>query len=368
MGALDLVAAIAAAIIAASVLLLAHGRHGDDRGGPRAELVRYVGVAGLSALVCAVMNVLEIAGGGTVAAAVGNATHVFAPAMVWAAARRLNAREVVGAVSAGAGAILMLALTFVLSLDDATLVKTAGVAAFCVLAAAELRRAPLRGLVGSVVLAVTLGLYALFTVTRLAIAAVFGMHSEMWEAFATAQITAFVSAPVIALMGVGAVRLGRQLDDDPAPGTRAYDRGALRGEAVRLLADHGILTAVTVRLPEIELIRAAHTSEHADTVMSTLQDAVAAVVVDPAVRVGAVPDGAVGAPARDTVIALVPTPRAGDIDEEVRRAFTARLPRIGYDDTPDLLFTHHPVPDVAALSRLMDARRLRPSPLPFDDV
>ncbi|MEX0152143.1 hypothetical protein [Microbacterium sp. LMI1-1-1.1] len=358
MGVLDLVAAIAAAVIASSVLFLAHGRHGDDRGGPRAELVRYVGVSALSALVCAVMNALEILGGGTVAAAVGNATNVFAPAMVWALARRLNARAAIGVLSAGAAAILMLGVTFLIPLDEATLVKTAAIAAACLLAAWELRRRPLRDLVGSGVLATTLSLFAVFNLGRLVVAAAAGMYSDAWDAVASAQLTSIVSAVAIVLMGVGTVLMGRQLDDDPAPGTRAFDRGALRREAAELLRTHGRITAVTVRLPEIDLIRRAHNADRAETMMSAIVDAARE----------AEPRGAAGVPARDTVILLVPGERVGDVDEDVRRAFAARMPGIGYDDTPDLEFAHRRITDVAALSTLMEARRLRPSLREFDDA
>lgn len=356
MGVLDLVAAIAAAILAASVLFLAHGRHGDDRGGPRAELVRYFGVAALAALVCAVMNVLEIAGGGVVAAAVGNATNVFAPGMVWALARRLNARAAIGAVSAGAGAILMLALTFLVPLDDATLVKTAAIAAFALLAAVELRRPPVRAVAGTTLLAGSLAVYALFNAWRLVVAAVAGTDSALWANSASAQLTSIVSAGAIVMMGIGTVRMGRQLDDDPAPGTRAYDRGALRREGARLLSAHGSLTAVTIRVPEIDLIRAAHTSDTAETMIG----AVVAAARE------AVPHGATGVPARDTVVVLVPTDAADETDAAIREAFAARMPAIGYDDTPDLTFARRRVADESSLSTLIESRRLRPSVREFD--
>lgn len=358
MGVLDLVASIAAALIAVSVLFLAHGRHGDDRGGPRAELVRYVGVSALAAVVCAVMNVLEVLGGGPVAAAVGNATNIFAPAMVWALARRLNARVAIGLLSAGAGAILMLGVTFLIPLDDATLVKTAAIAAFCSLAAWELRRRPLRELAGSALLTATLALFAAFNVGRLVVATVAGMYSDAWHTLASAQLASIISAVVIVLMGVGTVRMGRQLDDDPAPGTRAFDRGALRRTGADLLRAHGQLTAVMIRVPEIELIRRAHNADRAESLVAALVDAARE----------AEPGGAAGIPARDTVVLLVPGPRAAEVDEDVRRAFAARMPGIGYDDTPDLAFTHRRVAEAGTLSTLLEARRLRPSLREFDDA
>ena len=134
---LDLLAAIAVASVTGAALFLAHGRHGDDRGGPRAELVRYLGVASIAALACAVANVSEVAGGGTFAAAVGNATNVVTVGLAWAGARRLNARRAIGAATTGAAGILMLGVTFMIPLDDATLLKTAGMAVFAALAAVE---------------------------------------------------------------------------------------------------------------------------------------------------------------------------------------------------------------------------------------
>lgn len=345
---LDLLAAIAASGIAVSVLFLAHRRGGDDRGGPRAELVRFAGVAALAAAVCGVMNVLEVVGGGTAAAAVGNATNVIAPAMMWAAARRLNGRNAIGTATAGAGAIVLLGVTFLIPLDDATLLKTAGIVVYSVLATVEFRRGPVSALAGARLMACALLMFALYNAGRLVVAAATGMDSPVWHGAASPEITSIVSAVVIALVGVGALRLGRVLDDDPAPGTRAYARGALRRDAARLLTEHGTLVAVAARLPEVDLIRAAHSSECAETLLMTLRDATRA----------AVETGAVGIPTRDTVVALVPVVDAANIDDTIREAFGARMAGTDYDDTPDVSFSHHRVRDLDALAPLLHERRL----------
>jgi len=351
MAVLDLIAAIAAAGVAVTVLFLAHGRHGDDRGGPRAELVRYFGAAALAALACAVLNILEEIGGGAFAAAVGNATNVFAPGLAWAGVRRLNARPAIGAVSAGAGAILMLAATFVLPLDDATLLKTAGIAAFAILAAVELRRRPVATIEGSCLMAWALGLFAAYNIGRLVVAAAMGMDSPLWRNAASSELTSVVSALAIVVVAAGAVQMGRQLDDDPAPGTRAHDRGALRRDAVQLLGGGAGMNAVVVRVPELDLIRAAHSSERAEQLLS----AVVAAARD------ALPGVAAGVPARDTVFLLLPADVDTDgVEQSVRAAFAELMPTIGYDDTPDLSFEHHRLADVDGVSLLMDSRRLRP--------
>jgi hypothetical protein len=144
MGAYDLLAAVAAAGIAVAAVVAVLGRGSVRRSGQRGDLVRYSAVSGASALVCAVMNILEANGGGVVAAAVGNATNVFAPAMLWAMARQLNGRREIGVVSAGAASLLILAITFVVTLDQGVLIKTAAIVVACVLLGVEVRRATLR--------------------------------------------------------------------------------------------------------------------------------------------------------------------------------------------------------------------------------
>lgn len=351
MALLDLVAAIAAAAVAVTVLFLAHGRHGDDRGGPRAELVRYFGAAALAALACAFLNVLEETGGGTFAAAVGNATNVLAPGLAWAGVRRLNARPAIGAISAGAGAILMLAATYVVSLDEAIILKTAAIAAFSALTAIEARRRPVDAIRGTVLLAAAMGAFAAFNIGRLLVAGAAGMDSALWEKFASAEITSVVSALAIMVVTAAAVQMGRQLDDDPAPGTRAHDRGALRREAASLLRAHARVDVFVVRLPELDLIRTAHSSDRAEQMLTSLVDAARA----------ALPGVATGMPARDTVFLLLPAGTdAAHVERSVSDVFAAAMPAIGYDDTPDLAFEHHRVEDVDGVSLLMESRRLRP--------
>ncbi|MCC4248564.1 hypothetical protein [Microbacterium testaceum] len=350
---LDLLAAIAAAAVAGAALFLAHGRHGDDRGGPRAELVRYMGVAALAALACSVANVAEIAGGGEFAAAVGNCTNVVAAGLAWAGARRLNARRAIGAATTGAVGILMLAVTFVVPLDDATLLKTAGLAVFAVLGAVEFGRRPVSELPGSRLLLLTLIAYGAYNLYRLLVAAATGMSSLLWQHTASTQITTIVSALAIVGMGFGAVRLGRRLDDDPAPGTRAHDRRNLRCAAEDLLASNRQLHVLVMRIPEIDLIRTAHNSARAEDMLTALMDATRQ----------ALPHAHAGVPARDTVIAIHAgaTPLS-DIERDVRRIFADQMPLIDYTDTPDLSFEHHTAHDVHDVSLLMESRRLRPSP------
>ncbi|MDI9891805.1 hypothetical protein [Microbacterium sp. IEGM 1404] len=348
---LDLLAAIAAASVAGAALFLAHGRHGDDRGGPRAELVRYMGVAAISALACSLANVAEVAGGGTFAAAVGNATNVVTVGLAWAGARRLNARRGIGAATTGAVGILMLAVTFVVPLDEATLIKTAGLVIFAALASVEFARRPLSDLSGTRVLVATLVVFGTFNLYRLVVGTVAGMSSALWQHTTSTQITTILSALAIVGMGFGSVRLGRQLDDDPSPGTRAHDRRSLRQAADDLLRAHGRVHVAVVRIPEIDLIRAAHSSGRAEEMITVLVDAAHE----------ALPGSAAGVPARDTVFVLHAgsTPRT-EVEAGVRRTFAGQMPLIDYTDTPDLTFEHHAVADVHDLSLLMESRRLRP--------
>ncbi|MFJ4037381.1 hypothetical protein ACIPVB_04805 [Microbacterium sp. NPDC090007] len=347
---LALLASILAAGVALTMLILAHGRPEDDRGGPRADMVRHFGMAAVAALACGGLNVLEAAGGGVGAAAAGNATNLLAAGLLWAGARRLNNRRAVGAVSTGAGAILMFGLTFLVPLDDATLLKTAGLVVFGALGALECARRPLGDLRAARLLSWTLSVYAVFNLVRLAAVAVFGTRVITSVGPVSAQATAAVSAVAIVLVSVGAVLLGRQLDDAPTPGTRAHDRGALRRQALRLRSAHATVRATLVRVPEIDLIRAAHSVERGDVILKTVAES-----LDDAL------DGAVtGMPVRDTVFAVAAaTLGTAEIEKSVRRYFARRMPSIDYDDVPDLWFEHHAITDVDDLSLLMESRSLR---------
>ncbi|WP_295789836.1 hypothetical protein [uncultured Microbacterium sp.] len=348
---LALLASILAAGVALTMLILAHGRPDDDRGGPRADMVRYLSLAAIAALVCGAMNGFETAGGGVGAAAGGNAANLLAPGLLWAGARRLNDRRAIGAVSTGAGAILMFGLTFLVPLEDATLLKTAGLVVFGSLAALECARRPLGDLKPARLMSWTLGVYAAFNLVRLAAWAIFGDDVLTSVGPLSAESTAAASAVAIVLVAVGAVLIGRQLDDAPAPGTRAHDRGALRQQAARLLSAGATVRATLVRVPEIDLIRAAHTVERGEVMLRTVAEALG----------DALPGTATGMPARDIVFSVAAASTdAGEVEKAVRRAFALRMPSIDYDDVPDLSFEHHLIMDVDDLSLLMESRRLRP--------
>jgi len=348
---LALLASIAAAGVALTMLFLTHGRPDDDRGGPRADMVRYFGMAAIAAMLCGAMNVIETAGGGVTAAAVGNATNIVSAGLLWAGLRRLNGRRAIGAVSTGAGGILLFGLTFLVPLNDATLLKTVGLVVFAALGALECARRPLGELRGARLLSWTLSLFAAYNLSRLAIAGAFGMAPLVGRGAVSAETTAAVSAVTIALVSVGAVWIGRQLDDDPAPGTRAHDRGLLRSGAAELLSAYPTVRATLLRVPEIDLIRAAHSSERAETILRTAADA----------GRDAVPGAVTGIPARDTIfIVAAASVDADAVQDDVRRVFAARMPSIDYDDVPDLSFEHYLIMNVDDLSLLMESRRLRP--------
>ncbi len=64
-----------------------------------------------------------------------------AAGMVWAGARHLNRRRTVGAVGIVASGIFLLGLTFLVSLEEATVLKTAGLIVFSSLGASSVRAA-----------------------------------------------------------------------------------------------------------------------------------------------------------------------------------------------------------------------------------
>lgn len=347
---LSLLSTIATAGVALTILFLAHGRLDDDRGGARAEMVRYFGIAAIAALLCGSMNALEAAGGGTAAAAGGNATNVMAAGLMWAGARRLNHRRTVGAIGIVAVSIFLLGLTFLVPLDEATLLKIAGLVVFAVLGALECARRPLGGMRGSRLLTWTLSLYAAYNASRLVAVAVSGTAVLTQPGALSAESTALVSAAAIALVSAGAVRIGRQLDDRPSPGTRAHDRGALRREAARLIAVHGSARVTLVRLPEIDLIRTAHSVARGRQMLRATVGAID----------DALPEVVAGLPSRETVFAVTGAETdADDLESVVRRAFARRMPLLDYDDVPDLSFEHSIVRTVDGLSALMKSRHPR---------
>lgn len=356
---LALLSTITTAGVALTILFLTHGRTDDDRGGARAEMVKYFGMAAVAALLCGAMNVVEAAGGGTAAAAGGNATNVMAAGMVWAGARRLNRRRAVGAVGIVAGGIFLLGLTFLLSLEEATVLKTAGLVVFAFLGALECARRPLGDLRGSRLLTWTMGVYAAYNAARIGVVVTVGTAPLVEPGVVSPEATAIVSAVAIALVSTSAVRIGRQLDDRPSPGTRAHDRGALRREAARLIAAHGSARVTLVRVPEIDLIRTAHSVACGDEMLRAAADA-----VDDALS-----EAVTGVPSRDTVFAVAPEGMTTDaVEIAVRLAFARRMVLLDFDDVPDLSFEHSVIQTVDALSALMNHRRPHARPGGVDEL
>lgn len=340
----DLLAAIAAAAAGVGALWLLRRRGGADRGGPRGDLITYVGASGIAALVCAVMNILELTGGGVTAAAVGNAANVLAPGLLWAAGRRVSHRRETGVVVAIAISLLMLAATFVVSLEDATLLKTAAIAVFSILAAVEFRRGGLRQAPGTATIATAISLFAAYNLGRIVVAFTAGIDSRVWNGFASSEATSSVSAVVILLITLGALRLGRGLADDPAPGTRAHGRTSLRRRGVELLQAHGSFVGATLRIPDLELIRAAQGTEQADAVMAALLGAVDEVL----------PEASAGIVSRDTVAVLLPADieRAG-VDRRVAEEFAARRPLAERPGAPDIRMIYRGVSDRTQLDAFL---------------
>jgi hypothetical protein len=345
----DLLASIATATIAVLALLALRARFLTDRG-RRGELVRYFGVAALSALACAALNILEIVGGGAVAAAAGNATNVFAPALLWAGARRVNGRATTGALAGAAVSLLLLAVTFVIPLDAATLVKTALIAVFCVLAGGELRRGLLAETSGAGLTTAALWLFALFNTARLVVAATAGMTSWTWSTFASAEVTSVVSAVTILFVTVGAIGIGRHLDDAPAPGTAGHERQQLVERGLGMLDEHGSVDTVTLRLTDLDLIRAAHGIDRAAVILETLQTATRE----------AFPDGYAARVSRDSIGAVTPpatSPAARDV--ALLTAFSRALRTPG--NAPEVRISHRRVGSAADVAEFAGGGVSRPT-------
>ena len=92
MGVLDVVALVAAVIFAAIALVGISRSSADDRAATRGDLLRYTGVAALSALASGVLYAADLRGGGVFSLALAHGAMVFAPAVLWASLHRVNGR------------------------------------------------------------------------------------------------------------------------------------------------------------------------------------------------------------------------------------------------------------------------------------
>lgn len=342
-GILDSAVLACAAVIAVGVVLVARQAGSAARGGSRRDLLGYAGLAALSASVSGLAFTVAPRTGAATSLAIANGTMVFAAAMVWAAARRVNGRPAIDLVPTVAVSAAVAGLTFFTPGQSAGL-KVLCMAAICAAAFLETRRVPLRTLPGSRILAVTCALYGVYSAARLAGAAVLGIDSPAWRALFSMSAVGVVSVAAILALCSAVFRMAQSLDDAPVAATPARRRAALRFEGFRMLREQGPLAAWTISSADDELIRAAHGSGRADEVTAAIAAAARR----------ALPGSVTGRlSGRSVVVMLAAHAVPPGAEGRIRRAFAELSPRIGHGALPDLEFAQSTLHSGAELSRLL---------------
>lgn len=349
MGTLDVLGLIVACLVVVATLIVLRRGASTEPTRSRERLLRYAAVAALAALMSGVMALLQLRGAGVVALALANATMVYAPAVIWVALRGINRRAAGGMIAASLASIAVFAVTF-LGAWEAGGAKVAALAVFCTLAFSETARRPLRDLPGSRLIAATALPYAVFCVLRVGAGLIGGPDSWTWRTFFSTSVTTALGTLAVALICLAVVRMAHALDDAALPASRARRRGAVRVRARDDLRRHGMLVALTLSTPDLDLIRTAYGTARADAVLHALEDAARA----------ALPGALVGPLTRSSVFALT----AGDLDHHradtaIRAAFADTSPRIGYDDVPDVRIVHRGIAEDAQLDQFLHAPSAR---------
>ena len=346
-GILDAVGAVAAVAIIATTLFVVRHAGMVGREATRRDLLGYSGVAALSALVSGVGYIAEWGSTtSTTTLAIANAAMVFTPAMVWAAARRINGRPIADIIPAAGLCMVVGALTFVTPGRSAA-VKMIFIAVFCVVACVETRRTPLRDLPGSGIVATTTLAYAVYSTMRFTGALVLGSDSPTWIALFSSAATTLVSAVALAALTVAVFRMARALDDVPVAVTKVRRRATLRAEGLRMLRESGPLAAWTLCSTDDDLIRAAYGPDRAEAVAAAMEESARRTL----------PGAVIRRLSQRGVVALVPARNVPPgAEERIRRVFAALSPHIAHGDLPDLRATRRSIRAGHELSRFIAGR------------
>jgi hypothetical protein len=360
-GILDAVGALAALAMIAIAVFVVRRAGMAGREATRRDVLGYSGVGVLSALTSGIAYTAAAGSNSDATLAVANGAMVFTPAMVWAAARRINGRPITDIVPAAGLALVVAALTFVTPGQSAA-VKVIFTAVFCAVACVETRRAPLRHMPGADIVAATTLAYGVYSAARLAGAVTLGLASPTWVALFSRTAATLVSMAALAALAIAVFRMAQALDDVPVAVTKARRRAALRGEGLRMLRESGPVAAVSLCSTDDELIRAAYGPDRADAVIAAIAEAARR----------ALPGSARGRLSARGVVVLVPArsiPPAAE--DRIRRSFAALSPRIAHGDLPDLHVATRSIHGASELSRFLAERpgptatTTNPPALPF---
>lgn len=353
MSATELSALLTVCLLATGAALALRTDGLRDRG-PRGVLLRYAAVAGVAAVLCALMTLAAERDGPVLALAIANGSMVFAPAVLWVALRRLNGRSRSAMWVALALAGVVAAAAPLLGEAGSGIAKSVGLALVCVLASVEAWTQPVSRLVGArAVQAVAVG-YGLYSALRVAAMICIGEDAVRPGGVLT-PVSTLVSVAAVAVLCVGIGRMAADLGRAGGAGhARIRDVSGLRAWVRTQLAAGNPVTIITLSLPDLPLIRIAHGSGRAASVEDALCRAVRE-LAPPSVPVAALPGGVV----------LVPLTAEDDVARQgmrLRRRFEEFTPLVAYEDLPEIAMgrirPEDPEAFDAALRALRRGRRM----------
>ena len=336
-------------VLAGAVLALRHDGFRDR--GPRGLLLRYGAVAGMAAVLCAVMSVAEERGGPVLTVAIANGSMVFTPAVLWVALRRLNGRSraAMGAALVLAGLVAVLAP--VAGPVASSAARTIALAVVCLLGGLEAWTPPASRLAGAGAIRLAAVGYGLFCAARLLSVLWLGATAVSTDG-AFDPVTMFVSVAAVAVLCVGVGRMAADLGRDGGAGhARIRDAATLRAWAHERLAAEGTVRLAVLSLPDLPLIRTAHGRARA----AAVEDALCGAARDVA------PEGVPSAAVAEGVV-VVPV-LTGDATAAkgaaLRRRFEERTPHIAYEDLPEIAVRIVDARDAEVLEGVLSPRRSR---------
>lgn len=196
---------ISVAVVAA-VLFVAMPHVGAR--GPQALFLRLAAASGIAAVGASVLYLAYGSGGGSVALALGDMCMVLVPLLLFVAVRTLEGRRALRtSLLAFVVAIVVAVVTSLTPLPDSLAVKVAVLAATCGACAWAAARAQVEPRAPMLTIAIATGGYSLFSLARLAVAAVLGWGSPPYAVGFSFLPAMVVGSLVILAIGIAVVQL-----------------------------------------------------------------------------------------------------------------------------------------------------------------
>lgn len=307
-------------------------------------LVRLSAVAAVSSAISSLMYVVYFAVATPITLAAGDAFMAAAPWLLWASVRavadvhRYRVSLIVAVAVPSVTAALSLTLPPELSSD----IKLVLMAIGCLLTFVETRRGVVHATPGSALVGGAALAYGVFCVLRVVGTAVLGEASVVYRQALDTNAASVAGGVAVIFCAAGVIMMRLALVPRGTRRSSADDIGQL---ARALLQQGQVLTAVTVRLRDLGMIRAAYGGGVADQVAKAGVDSTAA----------ALPDALIASsPSGGTVVALtVGRRRTAAAAESIRRGFGQRVPAMEGADAGELEVTRATVADDAGLTRML---------------